>query len=586
MLAQGIRQAILDLHQRGQSVRAIARALQVSRAAVREVLRRGSAEVPRLARPEKALEHRDEILRLLRECEGSFMRVHEELTKAGLPLSYPAFTAFCRRHGIGQVPQQPAGRYDFAPGQEMQHDTSPHDVHLGGTVRRVQTASLVLAYSRMLFFQFYPRFRRFECKGFLTEAFRYLDGVAQTCLIDNTHVVVLRGTGRDMLPVPEMAAFAERFGFTFVAHAVGDANRSGRVERMFRFIERGFLPGRRFTDWADANRQARAWCDRVNARPKRQLKATPRELFAVEHPALRRLPRWIPEPYLIHERLVDIEGYITLDTNRYSVPTVFIGRRLEVRETPDRIIICDGPREITTHAREVEPRSRYVFRPEHRPPRGQGWRHERAPFPEEKELRPPAARDRRLPRRPQAPRQAADHAGLAAAPAHGPRVSPRAPARRHRDRGPLRPVRPRPPRAHGLARPRHHVLPAAPPPDSTPESATMSRPMDELQQLLKNLHLRRMAEGLPEELQRAEKDGLAYTDLLLRLVRAQWHHRQETALEWRIRQARLPERWTLETFPFKAQPGVNKRQIMSLAELDFIPTATNIVFIGPTGAAT
>jgi transposase len=140
MLPQGIRQAILDLHGRGQSVRAIARALQVSRAAVRDVLRRGSAEVPRLVRPERAFEHRDEILRLLRECEGSFLRVHEELTKAGLRLSYPAFTAFCRRHGIGQTPKVPAGRYDFAPGQEMQHDTSPHDLHLGGTVRRGQTA--------------------------------------------------------------------------------------------------------------------------------------------------------------------------------------------------------------------------------------------------------------------------------------------------------------------------------------------------------------------------------------------------------------------------------------------------------------
>jgi hypothetical protein len=48
----------------------------------------------------------------------------------------------------------------------------------------------------------------------------------------------------------------------------------------------------------------------------------------------------------------------------------------------------------------------------------------------------------------------------------------------------------------------------------------MSRPMDKLQQLMKNLHLSRMAEGLPEELQRAENEGLAYTDLLLRLVRA------------------------------------------------------------------
>jgi DNA replication protein DnaC len=119
-------------------------------------------------------------------------------------------------------------------------------------------------------------------------------------------------------------------------------------------------------------------------------------------------------------------------------------------------------------------------------------------------------------------------------------------------------------------------------PTRSPETL-MSLPMDELQQLLKNLHLSRMAQGLPEELGRAEKDGLSYTDLLLRLVRAQWHHRQETALEWRIRQARLPERWALETFPFKDQPGVNKRQLMSLADLDFIPTATNIVFIGATG---
>ncbi|HEX2646407.1 MAG TPA: IS21 family transposase [Candidatus Dormibacteraeota bacterium] len=387
MLEQGIRQAILELHRRGQSVRAIARAVRVSRAAVRDILRRGSAEVPRLERPEKAFEHREDIVRLLRECEGSFTRVHEELTTLGLQLSYPALTAFCRRHGIGHVPKQPVGRYDFAPGQEMQHDTSPHDLHLGGKVRRVQTASLVLGYSRMLFFQFYPQFRRFECKVFLTDALRYLDGACRTCMIDNTHVVVLKGTGRDMIPVPEMAAFAERFGFTFVAHALGDANRSGRVERMFRFIERGFLAGRRFPDWADANRQARAWCDRVNARPKRQLKATPRELFATEHPALRRLPRWVPEPYLIHQRLVDVEGYITLNTNHYSVPSAFIGRRLDVRETQDRVVISEGPREITVHEREVEPRHRYLFRPEHRPPRGQGGRgQDREPFPEEKAL--------------------------------------------------------------------------------------------------------------------------------------------------------------------------------------------------------
>jgi hypothetical protein len=66
-------------------------------------------------------------------------------------------------------------------------------------------------------------------------------------------------------------------------------------------------------------------------------------------------------------------------------------------------------------------------------------------------------------------------------------------------------------------------------------------------------------------------------------IRAQWQANQEAALAWRIKRAGLPERWTLETFPFKRQPGVNPRQIRTFAELEFVPKAENIVFIGPTG---
>ena len=57
----------------------------------------------------------------------------------------------------------------------------------------------------------------------------------------------------------------------------------------------------------------------------------------------------------------------------------------------------------------------------------------------------------------------------------------------------------------------------------------------------------------------------------------------EHALEWRIRNAKLPERWSLDTFPFARQPGVNRKQIRTFAELDFVPKKENIVFIGPTG---
>ena len=106
---------------------------------------------------------------------------------------------------------------------------------------------------------------------------------------------------------------------------------------------------------------------------------------------------------------------------------------------------------------------------------------------------------------------------------------------------------------------------------------------EELEQLLKNLHLKRILEIYEEQLRTAEKEELAYSEFVARLLRAQWHARQEGTLEWRIRHANLPERWSLETFPFARQPGVQRKQIRAFAELEFIARAENLVFVGPTG---
>jgi transposase len=257
MLSQAQRTTILELHTQGVGKREIARVLGISRPSVRQVLRSKAAQVPELHRPEKAEPYRQQILELFGNCKGNLVRVHEDLLASGAELSYPALTAFCRRHGIGQAPVVPAGRYDFQPGEEMQHDTSPHEVQLAGKKRQAQTASAVLCYSRMMFFQCYPTFQRFDCKVFLTDALRYFSGAPGRVMIDNTHVVVLRGTGREMVPAPEMATFAERFGFHFAAHEIGDANRSARVERPFWFIENNFLAGRTFSSWEALNPQAR-----------------------------------------------------------------------------------------------------------------------------------------------------------------------------------------------------------------------------------------------------------------------------------------------------------------------------------------
>jgi DNA replication protein DnaC len=106
---------------------------------------------------------------------------------------------------------------------------------------------------------------------------------------------------------------------------------------------------------------------------------------------------------------------------------------------------------------------------------------------------------------------------------------------------------------------------------------------EELPQLLQNLRLRKMAQIITAELAAASKSSPSYTDFLARLLRAEWLSQQERKMQSRIKLARIPELWTIESFPFKQQPGVSRRQLRELAELEFIPKAVNIVFIGPTG---
>lgn len=366
MLSLAQRTTILQMHQRGISARQIARLLKTSRAAVRRVIRSKSVEPPKIERPQLAAPHRDTILELHRRCQGNLVRVHEELHAQGVRIAYPTLTAFCRSQGIGQTPRLPVGRYPFEPSQELQHDTSSHRATIAGKIRKVQTAGAVLCHSRMRFIQCYPSFTRFECKVFLTAALKYFQGAPRTVMIDNTHVVVLRGTGAAMIPVPEMAAFAERLGFRFQAHAVGDVNRSAHVERLFHHVETNFLAGRSFQDWNDLNQQARQWCDQVNTSYKRHLKARPIDLYAIERTRLRPLPAWIPEPTRIHPRTVDAEGYVHLHTNRYSVPAPWIGRQVQVRETWAHVDIDLGQRQTVRHPRILEPANKRSTLPEHR----------------------------------------------------------------------------------------------------------------------------------------------------------------------------------------------------------------------------
>ena len=106
---------------------------------------------------------------------------------------------------------------------------------------------------------------------------------------------------------------------------------------------------------------------------------------------------------------------------------------------------------------------------------------------------------------------------------------------------------------------------------------------DKLRALIAQLRLHGMADALDAEIERAEREAIAAPELLYRLLGQEAASRRERSLAYRLAQARLPWRWSLDSFPFDRQPGVSKAQIQTLAGLDFLRRADNVLLIGKPG---
>jgi len=106
---------------------------------------------------------------------------------------------------------------------------------------------------------------------------------------------------------------------------------------------------------------------------------------------------------------------------------------------------------------------------------------------------------------------------------------------------------------------------------------------DKLRALIAQLRLHGMAEALDAELARAEREAVPAAELLHRLLAQEAASRRERSLAYRLAQARLPWRWSLDSFPFDRQPGVSTAQIQTLAGLDFLRRADNVLLIGKPG---
>jgi len=321
MIKQDKRKAIFLLHTEGVSIRQISKMLHVDRNTVREVIRR-RGEMPDKLREDRIELDVELITRLYAECNGYIQRIHEKLEEEhGVRIGYSTLSRKIREFELGKRKNERCERHPDNPGSEMQHDTTVYTIKIGEKKIKVVASLMYMRYSKIKYLKFYPFFNRFKMKCFFHEGLTFWGYSAPVCIIDNTNLARLRGSGKNAVICPEMEQFAKQYAFKFVCHELGHANRKAGNERSFFTVETNFFPGRNFQTLEDLNAQAFEWATvRMSKRLTAKTKLIPEQLFEFEKAFLTKLPSYIPAPYLMHDRQTDQYGYVQFDGNYYWIP--------------------------------------------------------------------------------------------------------------------------------------------------------------------------------------------------------------------------------------------------------------------------
>ncbi len=358
------------LNDEGLSVRKIARRLRVHRRTVRSALKQ-SRPAP-ASRPK-----RGSILDPYRGWLLGKLEQYPELTATRLfrmvrERGYAGGYSLVKTCVAELRPRLKPAHFTlaFAPGECAQVDGGAWKAaDVPGGRRRISFFVMVLCHSRMMYAELTMGEATEHWLSAHRNAFVAFGGVPAKVQVDNCKTAVLTpATGEEPTVFnPAYLDFAAHYGFKPSACAVRCPNQKGRVEHAVGFIKSAFLAGREPAALAAMQPALADWLDTVaNSRVHGTTKRRPADLFAeVEKPALTALPAGHHHCAVIRPAVVNNRFRVTVDTNRYSVPSRYASQRVTLRHCADRIVVhASGGALIADHPR-CHGRHRDVLNPEH-----------------------------------------------------------------------------------------------------------------------------------------------------------------------------------------------------------------------------
>ena len=197
---------------------------------------------------------------------------------------------------------------------------------------------MVLGHFRAKYVEFTKRCDIASLERCVVNAFAYFGGVPEKVLTDNMKTVI---TGRESGRAIWNTAFEDfsvDMGFVPKVCLARRPQTKGKVERLVGYVKDNFLPGRRFEDLSDLNRQAVQWCRERDRKIHGTTGKIPSEELSKE-PLLPLPVKEVMDKYRWEIRSVTRDGFVSFDGVRYGVPWQYSGRQVQVR-------LCAGQIEI------------------------------------------------------------------------------------------------------------------------------------------------------------------------------------------------------------------------------------------------
>ena len=202
-------------------------------------------------------------------------------------------------------------------------------------------------------------------------AMLFFGGAPMAIVPDNLKSAVTRSDRHEPIINTEFASFAEHYGCAVVPARVRRPKDKALVENAVKLMYRSIyvdIEGRLFNDLESLNAAISESLRAFNDRKLTKRHESRRQLFdSIEKEYLRPLPS---ARYQMKERTVATvmrNSYVTLHKHHYSVPTSYIGKRMDLIYDSDTIDIYCGLTHVATHHRDDTPYE-YTSKPSHNLP--------------------------------------------------------------------------------------------------------------------------------------------------------------------------------------------------------------------------